>query len=348
MMNDIAWKEYLAEHEPKLAESVSTSFDDNAATADASWLTQLASRAVLKVSGSDASAFLHGQFSNDLKQLNGSQWQLSSYSTPKGRLLAVFRVAKSHDDYYLEMPADIIDAFQKRLQMFVMRSAVTLENLSNNLVICGLVGTDVSDQLKIAGIETPVEVYGFSSTETQDVLVMREYGEDIPRYVILAQPQKMIELWQALDDSVWRTTENTWALSQIETGQPDVFEPTQEQFVAQMMNLQILGAVNFKKGCYPGQEIVARLQYLGKLKRRMYRFSAQSKTLPLAGSEVSLEGDANASGKVVSAAFTSASAIELLAVMKVASVESHDVLILATGERLELLKLPYDFAEESN
>lgn len=346
MMNDIAWKDFFAEHETKLAESESTRFDDNTLTNESSWLSHLASRAVLKVCGEDASTFLHGQFSNDLKQLNSKQWQLSSYSTPKGRLLAVFRIAKLNDDYYLEMPADIIEAFQKRLQMFIMRSAVTLENLSHNLVICGLAGTDLKAPLKAMGIETPDEVYGFASTVAQDVLLMREYGTT-PRYVVLAKPQRMIELWQKLDDSVLQTTENTWSLSQIQQGQPDVFESTREQFVAQMMNLHVLGAVNFKKGCYPGQEVVARLQYLGKLKRRMYRFSAKSQTLPLAGSEVIQEEGADASGKVVSAAFSSADTIELLAVMKVASIESGDTLTLASGESLALRNLPYSFAEDS-
>lgn len=345
MMNN-AWKEFIAQHEPKLAQDPANNVTNNPPLGGSNWLTHLASRAVLKVSGSDAEEFLHGQFCNDLKQLDGNQWQLSGYSSPKGRLLAVFRIAKHKDDYYLEMPADIIESFQKRLQMFVMRSAVKLENLSADVVVCGFVGNNLAAPLKNVGVELSEEVYGFSASDTNDVLVLREYG-DVPRFIIIAQVEKMIELCKGLDGSVERTTENSWALSQIEQGQPDVADASKEQFVAQMMNLHVLGAVNFKKGCYPGQEVVARLQYLGKLKRRMYRFACVSQALPPVGSEITFEGEADAVGKVVSAAFASPDSIELLAVMKVASVEDQKTLTLSSGEALTLLELPYAFAEKN-
>lgn len=340
-----AWKEFIAEHESELVQREASGVTSNLVADGSSWVAQLGSRAILKVSGSDATEFLHGQFSNDLKQLTGNQWQLSSYSSPKGRLLAVFRIAKHKDNYYLEMPSNIIDSFQKRLQMFVMRSAVTLENLTDEFVICALVG-DVVDQLKSVGVDSVADEYAFACSSEDDVLVLREYGA-IPRYVIIAQAEKMITLWKSFGDAVTRLTENSWSLSQIEHGQPDVFDSTKEQFVAQMMNLHVLGAVNFKKGCYPGQEVVARLQYLGKLKRRMYRFSCESQALPVAGSEVTLEGATDAAGKVVSSAFVSDASIELLAVMKVASVDSQNTLALSSGEPLQLLELPYTFPEES-
>ncbi len=344
MMNN-AWKEIIAEHTPTLAESDSSGVDKSTELNGSSWLAPLSSRGVLKISGADALEFLHGQFSNDLKQLNTGQWQLSSYSTPKGRLLAVFRIAKVGEDFYIEMPESTKEAFQKRLTMFVMRSKVTIDNLSEELLISAIVGPDSPKVMHTLGINAPSNPYEASVSESHDVLVLRECG-DTQRYVILATSSKTTEMWQTADSSLLRTAENTWALSQIANGQPDVFDETKEQFVAQMMNLQVIGAVNFKKGCYPGQEVIARLHYLGKLKRRMYRFSATGQTLPVSGSEIVLVGETEAAGKVASAAFSTEGKIELLAVMKVASVESDDVLQLASGETLEILELPYAFAEE--
>ena len=345
MMNN-AWKEFLAEDEAMLTETGVGNIDDRPEISTSNWLAPLVSRAVIKISGEDALEFLHGQFSNDLKSLESGHWQLSSYSTPKGRLLAVFRITKLDDHFYIEVSADVVESFQKRLTMFVMRSKVTLENVSAEMLVCGLVGAGSAAVLEGVGITVPAEGHGLSASQANDVLVMRELGS-LQRFVILASPAKMNELWQAADTSVLRTIENTWVLSQVENGQPDVFEASREQFVAQMMNLHVLEAVNFKKGCYPGQEVVARLQYLGKLKRRMYRFAADCETLPTPGSEVFVEGEEGAAGKVAIAAFSSSKSIELLAVMKVASVESEADLSLASGETLRLLELPYAFAEES-
>ncbi|HET9679412.1 MAG TPA: hypothetical protein VFP95_02490 [Gammaproteobacteria bacterium] len=163
---------------------------------------------VIRVSGADTDEFLQGQLSNDIRALTSGQPQLSSYNSPKGRVLAVIYVYRVDNAIYLRLPHLLIQPVMQRLKMFVMRSKVTLD--------------DVSDELATRGLDG------------------------------LSRQQRIL------------------------AGIPTVYPETQDKFVAQMLNLDTLEAINFKKGCYTGQEIIARMHYLGKLKRRMYPVTANN------------------------------------------------------------------------
>jgi len=195
--------------------------------------------ALIAVSGDDAEAFLHGQFTNDVHALKPGEAQWNGWCSPKGRLLATFVLARHAGGYHLMLPAELAEAFARRLRMFVLRSKVKIEDASQALARVGIAGTGAGARAAALGGYRLDERFGF---------------------VFAAAP--------ALEANADRAA---WELALVREGIVNVVAATQEQFVPQMANFDLVGGVSFKKGCYPGQEIVARTQYRGILKRRMAR-----------------------------------------------------------------------------
>ncbi len=308
-----------------------------------SHLFDLARRSLIKVTGKDAATFLHGQFSNDLQSLDGSNSQLSSYSSPKGRVLALFRIFKADHAYYLDLPAEVKDAFAKRLQMFVMRSDVRIEDLGATWVSLGLSGEGAEQLLCVAGFTVPAEINTCCSQTGVNIVIVRVPGL-LPRFVLHGAVTQMQALWAKLAQSAEPVSSQFWNLQQIQAGIPEVYASTQERFVAQMLNLQIIGGVNFKKGCYPGQEVIARLQYLGRLKRRMYRLATVGTIPPAPGTPIVSEGVQQVVGEVIDSAVTQDQDIEMLAVLKTEVAEDRGKQLYLegrAGEPVRLLELPY-------
>lgn len=223
--------------------------------------------AVLRVSGEDAPAFLQGQLSNDVRALDGRLAQYSSYSTPKGRVMASFLLWRQAEAFFLLLSADIAAAIARRLSMFVLRSKVRIEPVSDG---------------RLFGFHGPLAEQWLEAARPGLIPAGRlETGGDGDGLMTVRLPSGALLLWatpaaadtlagagsaalQCVDDAAW-------GLLDIDAGIPWVSLPTQEQFVPQMLNMDIFGALSFTKGCYPGQEIIARARYLGQVKRRMYR-----------------------------------------------------------------------------
>lgn len=296
---------------------------------------------IIQVSGNDATDFLQGQFSNDIKQVTDSHAQLSGYCSPKGRLLASFVIYMVKDNYFLLLDKTILDATQKRLTMFVMRSDVTLSNVSDEFCVLGLTGTDVADM--------PDENYSVIAAEHTSIIRL---PSPIPRCLRIVPTSQATSIWQTLDN-LTPVAANYWQLLSIQAGQPEISVNTADAFVPQMVNLHVVDGVSFKKGCYPGQEIVARTQYLGKLKRRMYRVQVETTETITPGSEIyqSATDDTQSVGKVVSAQIISSNHAEALVVLQIAKADSYsDALHIGekSGPRLKLTELPYPFPNTSS
>jgi folate-binding protein YgfZ len=201
---------------------------------------------VLAVTGTDARAFLHAQLTNDIENLPADRAALAGWCTAKGRLLATMLVIPSADGFLLQLARDIAPAVAKRLSMFVLRSKVKIADESANLAQMG-VWTGEWTQPEVAW-EGPV--------------VRVRVGEG--RYLVIGPGLS----------GPCSKGEEAWTLAEIRAGRPFISAATQDKFVPQMVNLETLGGINFQKGCYPGQEIVARSQYRGEVKRRMKQFAA--------------------------------------------------------------------------
>ncbi|AXE30966.1 hypothetical protein DK842_14380 [Chromobacterium phragmitis] len=272
---DAFWNDWLVGHGLRRDESGEASLEEHmaqlAALENGSTLAPLYNFAVIRVEGEDAQTFLQGQLSNDIRDVSESRAQYSTYSTAKGRMLASFLIWAHGGAYYLMTAADIAETVAKRLAMFVLRSKVKVM-LDDSWSLLGLSGNsaraalqkhfpaiDQIDSLQCAG-------------QSQAVLIALPNGT----YLLALGSGCSVGKELAQEEGLSPILPAAWALKDIQAGIAWVTRATQEQFVAQMANMELIGAVNFKKGCYPGQEIVARSQYLGKMKRRMFKVAFDS------------------------------------------------------------------------
>ena len=324
-MND--WQELVTPKSP-----LAVSFPDCA-------VNDLGHFSLIRVSGTDTRTFLQGQFTNDTKLLTPEVAQLSSYCSPKGRMLGSFWIFQRNDDLYIQMPAERLDEILKRLRMFVLRSQVDIEDVSSTLARFGISGECAETLLPF----TPAEPKG---TLTRDGITVLRLPGDRPRFEVVGSPEALTPIWKSCVDKATQAGPAFWALMDIRAGVPNVLEGTVEAFVPQMANLQLLGGISFTKGCYTGQEVVARMQYLGKLKRRMYLAHIDADTPPAPGTEIysASSESGQGAGRVVDAAPSPEGGSEALVVLQISSAEADDVRLGSEdGPELKLLQLPYAF-----
>jgi len=285
---------------------------------------------MLSCTGDDAREFLHAQLTNDISALAADRARYAGWCSAKGRLLANFLVVPQAQGFLLQLSRDLAPAVAKRLSMFVLRAKVKVADASNEWAQFGLWGAGAAERLAALGM--PVPAGDLAVAAAADAVVVR-----------IAQQKFVLLVKAALRDRVpGNCDEGAWALEEIRAGRPLVVQATQDLFVPQMVNLERLGAVDFKKGCYPGQEIVARTQYRGVLKRRMMRARVAAAAAP--GGELYADDlPGQASGTVVNAAPAPEGGSELLAVVQISSLESASPIHLGTvdGPQLELLPLPF-------
>ncbi len=266
---------------------------------------------LLHVTGDEARAFLHAQLTNDIEHLAPGTARYAGWCSAKGRLLATFLVVPAPGGFLLQLARDLVPVVAKRLSMFILRSKVKV--------------ADASSQWAQFGIWNPGEGGPLSVTESDGAITVR------------IDADRVLSLVSGEISSQFKpdTSADEWALAEIRAGQPLIGQATQDQFVPQMVNLELVGGVDFKKGCYPGQEIVARAQYRGEVKRRMVRLRGAA-LLP--GQEVfSDDAPGQPSGTVVNGAGD-----EALAVLQVSAIEAKSpIRAQPQAAALEVLPLPY-------
>ena len=273
-------------------------------TADTPLACELSStNALLRVSGDDAAEFLHNQFTNDVKALavGGAQW--NGWCTPKGRFLFTFVLARDAAGYLLVLPAPFAEAMAKRLRMFILRSRAKVEDVTATLACYGVWDGPLPEGAHRLGAARGI-VFG---------------GAPVGR----------------------PATQADWALSLIREGIVQVVPGTQEEFVPQMANYDLVGGVSFKKGCYPGQEIVARTQYRGILKKRAVRVRSAAPLAPGESVYSPAFGDQTA-GLVANAAPSPEGGYEALVIAQLEAIGQKSLHHGSpAGPALEILPLPY-------
>ena len=293
---------------------------------------------VIRANGEDAAIFLHNLFSNDVKKLGSNEAQFTSFNSPKGRMLASILLSRDGGDYLLALSSDIHAAMLKKLSMFILRSKVRLMDDSGDSVLLGLAGPQAGAALEAAGLGIPGAP---RATAGGVASVVRLDGA---RFVVLAPLAEAQDLWKKFVAAGAQPAGTAaWRWLDIREGLPTVTAAVQEEFVPQMINYDLIGGVSFNKGCYPGQEIVARTHYLGKLKKRMYRMHLDHATAPAVGADVYAPdfGDQSA-GKVVNVAPAPNGGHELLVVLQTSSAEAGQVRLGAPdGPQLVQQPLPY-------
>lgn len=339
-----SWNDFLAGEGAIFDDPASIRFADAhaeaALAAEATLLCPLPHLAALRASGADAGSFLQNLLSNEVQQLAADAAVWNSFNTAKGRMIASLLLwPESAEDFVLVAAADLAAVLHKRLSMYILRSKVKLATLDDETVFLGLSGNDGRQILQRSGVKLPdtamtqVEHDGVRCVSIHDKL-----------FLLAASSAAAAPLFARLQQAgAVKAGNDCWQLAMIRAGLPLVSAATQEEFVAQMLNFELIGGVSFKKGCYPGQEIVARSHYLGKVKRRMYRLALPAGSAPARGDEIfAPDTGAQSTGKLVNVAAAAEGAFEALAVLRSSSAEAGILHLRSTdGPALQVLDLPY-------
>jgi folate-binding protein YgfZ len=229
-------------------------------------LAELGGLGTIAARGPEAVAFLQSQLTNEIEKQGEDALALNGFCTAKGRLLATFQTWRAGEDVLLHLPRELVAPVLKRLSMFVLRRKARLVDESDLRTVHGLLGPGAAALLAAAGLDAPAEPWRIVRQGGLRIARLLPAPQVRERFLLLAEPGA--ELPPGLS-SARSVGEGVWWWSEVVAAVPTVFAATQERFVPQMINFEVVGGVSFRKGCYPGQEVVARSQYLGKLRRRM-------------------------------------------------------------------------------
>ena len=253
---------------------------------------------VIVIEGKDAEVFLQGQITNDIKLTKDEEKAIyAGYCSPKGRFIAFFLIIKAWDKYFLFCPTSISDEISKKLSMYFLRSKVVIEKAPSNTSYFSFYGgTKAEEEFKNIWGDVPYPTKIMETTQhpneqnTKGSLSITKLPGANGRFLVLGENKSIKIIYDEITKSE-AVEIKSWNASDIESKIPNIFKETQDKFIPQSLNLDLIDAINFKKGCYTGQEIVARTHYLGKPKRRMYLGSINTKKSPSLGDEITVEGE---------------------------------------------------------
>lgn len=333
------WQEFLIGQGANIVDGHATHFGNTAAELQAAAndhvLTDLSHLGLLELRGDDVLPFLQGQVTNDIMQLNGSNSQYAGYCNSKGRMLALFLAFSHYDHLHLQLDAALLEPIMKRLKMYVLRSKVTIADVSDSILRIGVAGRNTEAALRNIFDKVPQQPHELVSLE--NAAVLRLPGTT-PRFQVFSAIEHAPAIWQQLRQEHQPAGKTCWEWLEIQAGIPDIVPATQEAFVPQMVNLDGLGGINFKKGCYTGQEIVARTHYLGKVKRRTQLAHVAALAQPNAGDDV-LAADGNEVGKIVRSSASPQGGFDVLAEIRLESLQTGKV--YWNNNELVIQQLPY-------
>ena len=310
------------------------------------WYSPLPEMGILAISGKDAVKLLQGQATCDILGLPPGQTSLGALCTAKGRAISVFRVLRAEDKIYILLPAEMLETVKKWLRRFVLRDDVKIDDETWGWTIFGLFGEKSAEVLQILGLPLLTqenEAEGQEGFYTQ-FYAIRIPDANTPRFLTLVDAEKTAGMCRFLEvHGLSRCEPSRWALEDIRAGLPSIGAATTEEFVPQMLNLDLVGGISFNKGCYTGQEIIARTHYLGSLKRRMARLTGMGEPIPKAGDSLQVRGhDGPSPGMTVCSAPDEDGRFELLAVVNTSFLEGGEAVFQTSGGiGLALSKLPY-------
>ena len=285
---------------------------------------------VLRALGPDAASFLQGQLTNDVVSLTTQQVRLAGFCSAKGRLQASFLVWRAGpDELLLACSASVLAATLKRLSMFVLRAKCKLNDVSAELMLTGIAGPGVQALMPAAEAWAKLDA-------PQGALLRLPDVDGVPRCIVAGPAQAV----QAVQAGTAALALDAWRALEVRSGIALIEAATVDQFVPQMLNFELVGGVDFQKGCYPGQEIVARSQYRGTIKRRMFVFTCDVPAQP--GQEVFHSADAaQPAGMVVNAAPLGAGCVALVEVKLAALGQGSLHLGSVNGPAMNAGQLPY-------
>lgn len=342
MNND--WKKYLQDNGGtfdsnglSIIDESPSSFPDTTGT---DIICDLSCFDTIVVAGDDAAEFMQGQFTNDVMQVDDDHSQLSGFCNSKGRMIANFRLFQHQQNYFISIRNDLTERSLSHLQNYILRAQVAIQDISEQLVHLGVSGDNTSNLLSPFIAELNDEVDSISHNE--DYIAIRVAGSPV-RYEIFCSPDKAVGLWQQISQQARAVNSSYWDYLNIVNGLPMIDSRTSEAFVPQMANMELINGVSFEKGCYTGQEIVARTHYLGKQKRRSYHLKIYCETAPEPGAALATgtSSENQYTGTLVVVVETGEGTYHALAVVQIAAAESGDLILKDQPSEITIEPLPY-------
>ncbi len=305
--------------------------------AKTSGVVPLASEGLLTIDGSDALKFLQGQMTCDFQELKGNRFSMGGCCTPKGRMISSFMAYRwpESDRFTLRMHRPLVDILKNHLHKYSVFFKAKMLDQTDAYFRLGLYGPDLAERFQAMDIPLPEEEYQAVAWGDQGIVL--RWDADLVEIWLSTEAEQHLKA--ILDDFGGWTATEIWQARWIELGLGEVREASQEHFIPQMLNLQHTGGISFTKGCYTGQEIVARLQHRGTIKRALYPFQCTTDSRPEDGTAIISSSKATSVGEVLMSGVNEEGMVVLSAVVEKQYLNAG--LTLENGSLLTLKKLPY-------
>ena len=299
--------------------------------------------ALLEITGTDAFDFLQKQFSGDIGLLDKYGWLFSSWCLPNGRVITTFIIFRHNESLFLILPGMMKSVVVKRLSMYVLRSNVKINDVSDEYALLGITG-DVAVFLSDRFTDGKKNL-DTGLLKSQSVTILRLWDSN-PRYILVCKMDTVTGILNNICKSCEQSDRGNWSLLDIEAGMPWILESTSESYLPQMLNLDLMQGLSYKKGCYPGQEVISRLHYRGQLKKRMYLGSGDAEITPGPGDHIELADSGTTVGDVIDAERHPNGGIRLLAVADTVHAEKTTVRLRnANNAAIKLATVNYHLSE---
>lgn len=355
------WLDFLSQAgaitESDTVERFSSLEEEAQSCLDKTVIADLSHLDLLSVQGDEAETFLQGQLSCDLSKVTAESLQLGTYCTPKGRMVNSFRALNIDDTYYLLMEPGLLAPSQAALGKYIIFSKAEIKNAKNDFITLGLAGPEAE---KLLAQVCPVPDQINAVTQQGQIVCARIAGAGSvseagshPRFILFCQGDAAYTLWQHFAEQAIPVGQNAWHLLDILAGYGQVEKNSIEQFLPHNLNYQSIDAVNFTKGCFTGQEVVARMHYRGQLKSRLYLVETELTELPKPGASLFIKaGDSfKRHGELVNIAISGKAGqhycCKMLALLPSANPENTPLFLTNTGDGgqalpIKILDLPYE------
>ncbi|MFT5426567.1 MAG: folate-binding protein YgfZ [Gammaproteobacteria bacterium] len=333
------WKDFLSSQAAEFKDDRLLTFKGNEINESSTInniVTDLSHLAIIEVSGDDSEDFLHGQFTINIKELTNNYCQFSAWCNPKGQVKATFLIYRNDNNFTILLPAELKGTFVKQLQMFVLRANVNISDKSDELI---RIGVQMKDDTTLSNLIDSVPEQLGDVTFSNDIHCLRiTSNENVRRFILIGSADRQIELWKEFAKHVTPVGTSLWELLDLQTAYPWVTTETTQKFLPQMLNMDLIDGLNYQKGCYPGQEIIARLHFRGQLKRSLCLATTALDSRVISGDQ--LYDSDKSIGTVINAQAAN-DKYYLLAVIDIDSREKKISLGNSDGPLLSLLQLPY-------
>lgn len=339
------WQDFLIDQNAIVEDGILLNFPESNNKVIDNIITDLSHLDIIEISGNDAEDFLHGQFTTSIKQLSNNHCQFSAWCNPKGQVKVTFFIYRHKERFIILLPAKLKESFLKQLQMYILRADVKLTDKSDELIRIGLQTNEATLFADLIASNPGQQDEAIMDNDLYCLrLPLQGDARNAHRTILIGSVDRQMTLWQELIKHATPVGTAIWECLDIQAAYPWISTQTTQKFLPQMLNLDLIDGLDYQKGCYPGQEIIARLHFRGQLKRSLYlatcTLESCSEIEPEIGDPLYANNEEQSVGTVINAQ-RSEDKYYLLAVIDNDSIDNTISLRGSDGPELDLQQLPY-------